>query len=92
MVKIGVAYTLEGLAGVEAAQGRMQQAARLLGASAAFRAEADAPPQSFLARHADADRAAIRDALGEAAFAAEWAAGRHTPTKRIVTFVLGEDT
>lgn len=92
VIKIGFAYSLEGLAGVAAEQGRMKRAARLLGGAAAFRAEADAAaPQSFLGRHVDADRAAIRDALGEAAFAAEWAAGRQTPTDRIVAFALGED-
>ena len=70
----------------------MQRAARLLGGAAAFRAEADAAaPQSFLGRHVDADRAAIRDALGEATFAAEWAAGKRTPTDRVVAFALGED-
>ena len=91
VVRIGLAYTIEGLAGVEAARGRMERAARLLGAAAVFRAGADAPPQSFLTRHRDTDRAAIRDALGEEAFAAAWASGRCMPTDRIVAFALGEE-
>ncbi len=90
-VRIGVAYTLEGLAGVEAERGRSQKAARLLGKVAAFRAEAGMSPQSYLARHTDADRGAIRDVLGEEAFAAEWEAGGRMSADQIIAFALGEE-
>ena len=90
-MRIGVAYTLEGLAGVEAERGRSQKAARLLGKAAAFRAEAGVSPHSYLARHTDADRGAIRHVLGEEAFAAEWEAGGRMSADQIIVFALGEE-
>ena len=91
-VKIGLAYGLEGLAGVDVERGRMQEAARLLGKAAALRAEAGVPRQSYLARHADADREASRAALGEEAFAAEWEAGGRMSTDQILAFAVGEES
>jgi predicted ATPase len=63
------------LALIAAAAGRADQAARLLGAAAAVRDELTVPLEEEL--RADHDRAvvAVRDALGEAAFSAAWAAG-----------------
>ena len=90
-VRIGVAYTLEAPAGVEAERGRSQKAVRLLGKAAAFRAEAGVSPQSYLARQTDADRGAIRDVLGEEAFAAEWEAGGRMSADQIIAFALGEE-
>jgi predicted ATPase/transcriptional regulator with XRE-family HTH domain len=91
VVKVGLACALEGLAGVEAAQGRSRKAAWLFGGAAAFRGESDMQPQSFLARHLDADRAAIRAVLGEEAYSAEWSAGRNAVADHIIAFALGED-
>lgn len=90
-VKVGVAYTLEGLAGVEAERGRMHRAARLLGAAAAFRAATGVSPRSYLAGHTEADREAVRVALEEEAFAVEWEAGGHMTDDRIIAFALGEE-
>jgi hypothetical protein len=69
----------------------MDYAARLLGAAAALRAATGAPPQSYLVWHTEADRDAVRDALGEEAFAAEWEAGEHMADDRIIAFALGEE-
>jgi len=71
-----VVSAVEGLAGVAGARGAAARAARLWGAAAAARAALGAPPwPAFRAAHA-ADLAATRTALGEAAFAAAWAAGQ----------------
>lgn len=89
-VKIGVAYTLEGLAGVEAERGRMHRAARLLGGASALRGATNVPPRSYLAWHTEADRAAVHDALGREGFAAEWKAGKRMSDDQIIAFALSE--
>ena len=69
----------------------MRKAARLLGKAAASLAEAGVLPQSYMARHVDADRETVRAALGEEAFAAEWEAGGRMSADQIIAFALGEE-
>ncbi|GLW05779.1 SARP family transcriptional regulator [Microtetraspora sp. NBRC 13810] len=71
----GVALALEGLAGAEALAGRPGEAVRLLGAAAALRESSGAPLPD--AERSDVDRiaATAREALDEAAFAAEFGSG-----------------
>ena len=71
----GVAFGLVGLAGVAAAEGLPERAARLLGAADAV-LRALGMPVSFNHEQQRRTRAAARSALGEAAFAAAWDAGR----------------
>jgi tetratricopeptide (TPR) repeat protein len=75
-VPIGIAGTLEGLAGVEAEQGHLDRAARLLGAASGLRGATDDLPRSYMTHRVMADRAAVRSALGAQAFTAAWDAGR----------------
>jgi len=66
---------LEGMARVAAVQGRPERAARLLGASAAIREGRGAPLSPIVRADHDHASNAARDALGEEAFTAAWAAG-----------------
>jgi hypothetical protein len=70
-----VALAIEGLAGAAALHGRHEQAAALLGAAATFRDSVGAPLPR--AERGDVDRitAKVRAAIGEQAFAAEFARG-----------------
>ena len=75
VMKRGIAYNLEGFAGLAAAEGMPIRAVRLLGAATALREliRTPLPPGD----HPILDRvvAAVRDRLGEQAFAAAWAEG-----------------
>jgi predicted ATPase/DNA-binding XRE family transcriptional regulator len=81
---------LEGLARVAAMQGRPARAARLLGASAARRDETGTSLSPItLADHDHAVNAA-REALGEEAFEAAWAAGHSMPLEEVIAYALGD--
>ncbi len=80
----GVAYALEGLAGVAGAQGRATGAARLGGAAAALREAIGAPLPPIERRHHERALAAARAQLGEAAWRAAWDAGRALPFERVL--------
>jgi predicted ATPase/DNA-binding XRE family transcriptional regulator len=82
---------LEGLARVEASQGRPQRSAWLLGASAAQREEIGTPLTSIT--RADFDHAAnvARAELGEKAFEVAWAEGHATPLDLIISEAIGQD-
>jgi hypothetical protein len=85
-----VAVVLEQLAAVACADGRPEQAARLLGAAEALREAMGARlPPAEQAAHAKTEQAA-RAALGEAAFAAARAAGRSlTPVAAVDEALAG---
>jgi predicted ATPase/DNA-binding CsgD family transcriptional regulator len=82
--KPGIAGCLRGLARVAALTHRFERAARLFGAAEALREAIGAPPPQHHARY-DQDVARVRTALGEAAFAAAWAAGRALPLPDVVS-------
>jgi Tfp pilus assembly protein PilF len=86
--RIGVVYTLEGLASLAVARGRPTQAVRLFGWADAMRAViANARPP---AEQADVDRdfADIRAHLDEATFAAAWAEGQAMTLEQGIAYAL----
>jgi hypothetical protein len=79
-----LADCFEALAMVAAGTGEPERAARLLGTAAALREAIGAPHWPVEEPEYQAIAAATRAALGDAAFAAAWAAGRATPSERVV--------
>jgi predicted ATPase/DNA-binding SARP family transcriptional activator len=86
----GVATCLEGLAMVAAAQGEPERAARLLGAAAALHETLGTPPRRKEWQEQEALLAALRAALGEAAFTAAWKAGQALTWEQAATEALGK--
>lgn len=84
----GLAYALEGFAQLAAAVGEPDRVARLIGASTAQREAIHAPrsPASRDRLQRLLDRA--RRALGEAAFASAWEAGRRLALDEVVAVAL----
>jgi hypothetical protein len=81
---------LEGLAAVAVAQAQSQRAARLFGAAEGLREAIGAPvPPADRAEH-DHSVAAVRSALGEAAFAAEWGEGQTMSLDEVVAYALND--
>ncbi len=90
--KLGLAGCLEGVAMVAQAQGRAERAALLHGASAGLRAALGAPlPPSDRAAH-DRVATALRETLGERAFATAWAAGRALSLEQAIAAALTPPT
>jgi predicted ATPase len=85
----GSAWSLEGLAGVAAAQEQADRAARLFGAAEAVREAIGAPAPVPERVDYEGSKAAVRDALGEEAFAAAWAAGRTQTWEQAIEEALG---
>jgi hypothetical protein len=79
---------LRGLAGVAAARGQSERAARLWGAAEALRDSMRPDTPTDLQPLEECDLAAARCALGEAAFAAAWAKGRALPLEQVVADAL----
>jgi hypothetical protein len=87
--KRGIIECIAGLAGVVGAQGERERAARLLGATAAqFEAIGAA---MWPADQIEYQRnvAALRAVLGEAGFAAAWAAGRALTLEQAIAEAFG---
>jgi tetratricopeptide (TPR) repeat protein len=82
---------LGGVARVEALEGRPQQAARLLGASAAQRVEIGTPLTPITRADYDHATNAARAQLGEEAFDAAWKAGHATPLQEIISEAIEKD-
>jgi len=74
--KPNTAPCLDGIAGLAHAVGRPRQAARLHGAAAGLRAALEAPVVPGMQDRYERAVAAVRQSLGEDAFAAAWAEGR----------------
>ena len=72
----GLAYVLEGLAWAAAAAARGERAARLLGAAAARREALGQAMRPYFRNQVETEVAPARAALGEASWAAGFAAGR----------------
>jgi tetratricopeptide (TPR) repeat protein len=75
----GIALCLEGLASVAHDQGGPERAARLLGEAAALRERRRIPLPPVERTDLDRVTAGVRNALGDAAFAATWATGEAAP-------------
>ncbi len=86
----GVANCLEGLAGVCVADHQFAVAVHLFGAADALREILEGSPRA----HSSAEdrHAALRVQLGEAAFAAAWAAGRALSVEEAVDYALALPT
>ena len=82
-----IAEGLLGVAGLMAAAGETERAARLLAASAAIRERISVPARSVDQRIIDRMIAAARAALGEDGFAAAWSAGQALSLKEAATEV-----
>jgi predicted ATPase/class 3 adenylate cyclase/uncharacterized protein HemY len=87
-MRFGVPLSLEAFASLATAQNQLERAARLFGAAEASQELFRLSP----ADRADHDRdvAAVRAALGEAAFAAAWAAGRAITMEQALAEALDE--
>ncbi len=86
--RAGIAYCLEGLAQTCEAEGKPRRAVWLLGAARALRDAMGVPlPPSERAVY-DATIAALRAALGDAAFTAEWSAGRMLDWEQALAYAL----
>jgi predicted ATPase/transcriptional regulator with XRE-family HTH domain len=85
-----VVICLEGMARVQAIQGRPERAARLLGAAAARREEKGTPLTPIT--RADRDHAVteIRAAIGEDALAVEWAKGNAMTLEEALREAVGD--
>ncbi len=81
---LGVCWCLEGLANVAHTQGQPARAARFFAVAAALRDAAGTPVEPGARAAYERDMAAVRLALGDAVFAAAWAAGRATPLEQII--------
>jgi len=86
----GIAYSLEGMAAVAHGQSRASRAAQLLGATSALRASTDRLLPPAEQGKIDEQVAAVRGALGEAAFVAAWDAGRVMTCEQAVEYALSE--
>jgi predicted ATPase/class 3 adenylate cyclase len=87
----GIAAGLEGLAAVAVCGRQPGRAARLLGAATALRQAIGAPLPPVDRPDCEATAQAARAALGEAAFAAAWAAGEALTPEEAVAEALADD-
>lgn len=84
---IGVAEGVEGLARVAAARGEPERVARLAGMAAAVRAALGAPLRAPAREEHEGRIAEARARLGEARFAAAWAAGQVLSLEQVLAEV-----
>jgi tetratricopeptide (TPR) repeat protein len=84
----GIAFVLEGFAGLAGAQGAGARAAHLFGVVAALRLTINLPVSPFDQPEYDRDMASIRDQLDDVAFAAAWAAGQAMTLEQAIAFAL----
>jgi tetratricopeptide (TPR) repeat protein len=87
-LKIGVTYTLEGLASLAVAQQRPAQAAQLFAYTDATREAVDNARPPIEQADVDRDMAIIRAQLNEADFAAAQAAGRAMSMEQAIAYAL----
>jgi len=84
-----MAYCLAGLAGIAAASGQPERAARLFGAAEVLREPVGMPlPPAYRAAY-ERDVAAIRAQLDDTTLAAAWAAGRAMTLEQAIAEALG---
>jgi len=86
-----VFFCLEGLARVEAVQGRPERAARVLGVSAATREEVGTRLTRITRSDHDHAASLARAALGDDAFEAAWDRGYEVPLDKAISEVLDTD-
>ncbi|WP_433444484.1 ATP-binding protein [Nonomuraea sp. CA-141351] len=91
--RLGAGLNIEVLAWIAASQGHHQQAARLLGVLETMWSSVGAPLSGYghLARYHEECQAAMRQALGEAAFEAAVRRGAGLPLDEALAYALRED-
>ena len=87
---VGIAFALEGFAGLMAVQGKAQRAARLFGAAEALRTAISAPMVHFDQPEHERDLAAAREQLSGAAFAAAYAEGQAMSLEQAIACALDD--
>jgi predicted ATPase len=87
---IGAIRTLERLGGLAVAEGEMDRAGRLLAAAATLREGTGARAALAEQQEFNHDLTAVREALGEEAFATAWAAGRAMTGEQASAYALRE--
>jgi hypothetical protein len=85
-----IAYTLETFIALAVAQGNMEYAARLLGATEEFFSQLRFLISPLERDNHERDAAAIRAALGEESFDALWAEGHAMTLEQAMTYALNE--
>ncbi len=88
--RFDVAHSLEALAWIAASRQHHHRAATLLGAADALRADLGVSKQPSWIGHHQACAQQARDALGEAAFDAAFAHGRHLPYDEVIGYALDD--
>jgi predicted ATPase/DNA-binding CsgD family transcriptional regulator len=88
--QIFVADALDGVAGIAAARGKPEQAARLAGAAATLRERLDAAVAPWERSAHERQLAAVRIALSPEAFAAAWAEGAALPFEAVIAEAMGD--
>ena len=84
----GIAECLEGLSEVFVSQGKPEPAARIYGATEAWRENAHTPLHTIYRAAYDRSVAAVRAGMDEEAFAAAWAEGRATASEDAAEYAL----
>ena len=87
----GIADSLNNLGNVAYSQGQPERGVRLWGAAAALREQIGAPMPPSERQKQEADIARTRQALGDAAFTAAFAAGRAMTVEGAVEYALSQD-
>jgi hypothetical protein len=80
-----------GLAGVAAAEGQPERAARLLGAAQALIENTDAVIGPAERIEVERDLSAVRTQVGEATFTSAWAEGRAMTLEQAIAYALEDD-
>ena len=89
---IAIAYCLEVLAGIDAAEGLADRAAQLFGAAENVREEIGAPVESFNLERYQGDVSSVREALERDTFDAAWATGRALSREQATALALRSTT
>jgi predicted ATPase/DNA-binding XRE family transcriptional regulator len=86
--KIGVAFTLSGLAGLAAAQGHLARSVRISSAAARLCELSGVPPQRTQQGYIRGKLPEIRETLGAVPYDAAWAEGRGMTLEQAVDYAL----
>jgi non-specific serine/threonine protein kinase len=89
--KLGIAFTLSGLAGLAAAQGQLVRAALLSGAASRLCELCGVPATRTQEGYIRGRLPGIRETLGTAAFDAAWAEGQAMTLEQAIAYALGGD-
>jgi non-specific serine/threonine protein kinase len=86
--KVGVAFTLSGIAGLAAAQGQLDRAVRISGAAARLCELSGVPPQRTQEGYIRGKLPQMRETLGAAVYDAAWEDGQAMTQEQAVAYAL----